>query len=46
MTEEHMQCMNHFEAHLHERLEGRPVKGLALERGHITRHGDLIGLLL
>lgn len=33
-----------FHAYLHERLQRGAIKGLALERGHITRHDDLICL--
>jgi hypothetical protein len=28
--------------YLHNRLERGPVEGLALESGHIARHGDLL----
>ena len=39
-----LKLRNGLVAHLHERLERSPVKGLALECGHVTSHDDDIFL--
>ena len=39
-----LKLRNGLVAHLHKRLERGPVKGLALECGHVTSHDDSVFL--